>query len=215
MMERPYELLYTGASGLEKALVDVDGYRLSAIPAQLIVENIDPWKVQTRNLPHLAWSLGVTLWEASWSEDWKRQWLAWQGDFMSSVGTLKAIKMALAPNAYQVVDVVRPPAGFYASPDLTADEMDAWIRLMPQIRIKLERKTGIAAIDEWFCDYSWADESAVGLDDSAVLYGRVAVLRKADGSETPLEIVTETVRTLRNPAGRRSCILCRWRFRRR
>lgn len=206
-------ILYTAASGLERAIADVEVARMMSLPARLITENLDPWKVQSgTNLIYLAYGMGVTLWEDSWNEHTKREWLANQWLFKSKLGTSTAYEMALAPSGYDIIDSVIPPEGFFVSPDLTVEETNAWLRQMPQIRIKFQEKTGIEGLDEMFFspdgakdmrpgpDCSFFDDAALSFDYGRALYGRMAVLRTAEGKETPLEIwdrvdTTRTVET--------------------
>jgi tail protein P2 I len=49
------------ASGLERAMFDVDGERLMRIPAELIKVQWNPWQISERNLPYLAWAMGMNL----------------------------------------------------------------------------------------------------------------------------------------------------------
>ena len=180
--------LYHAASPLERAMADVEVARMMGLPARLITENLDPWKVQSGdNLIFLAYSLGATLWEDNWSELTKRAWLAEQWKFKSLVGTLSAIEMALVQSGYDVTNIITPPGGFFISPDLTTEETNAWLRKMPQIRIKFASKTEIEGLDELFADDGYIGD-ALTIDNGRALYGRVAVIRNADGTETPLEI---------------------------
>ena len=48
-------LLYRTSTGLEKALTDVDGYRITDTAAELIQAIWDPWACPLRLLPYLAW----------------------------------------------------------------------------------------------------------------------------------------------------------------
>jgi phage tail P2-like protein len=231
------KLLYTASGPLERALADVDVARMMAIPARLITENLDPWKVESKNLVFLAYGMGVTLWEPAWSESTRREWVAEQWSFKQAIGSLPAFRMALAASGYEIADYVTPPGGFFVSPDLTVDETNAWIRQMPQIRIKFANKTGVEGADEMFAEPDGAvavldgvfvagppsgvllhagaspstnivlnqfstssvsttpgrndsfwDDAEIGLDDGRALYGNIAVLRKADGTELPLEM---------------------------
>jgi P2-related tail formation protein len=42
-------------------MFDVDGERLMRIPAELIKVQWNPWQISERNLPYLAWAMGVNL----------------------------------------------------------------------------------------------------------------------------------------------------------
>lgn len=221
-IEHPGALtLYAAASGLEKALADVDAERLVGIYAEAIIDVWNPWAISLVNLPFLAWAMGVGLWEEGWSEATKREWVARQWEFKALRGTENGIAMALdfvgrgfTTNSYKLLQAVTPPQGFYASPSLTKEQWDAWIRLMPQLRVKFASYVGDAD-DEFFAEHKEHDLIEgqtgvggdgfcnchfVGHDDGWELYGRKAVIRYADGSETDLKIVEWIDTTVSKPA---------------
>lgn len=186
------EVLYNAAEGLEKALAEVDGEFIMGMQVELIIDNWNPYKVQAgRNLAVLGWSHGVTLWEDIWSVSQQREWTARQFEFKSLRGTEAAMALALGISGYELKEVVTQPQGIYATPDLTKESWDEWIRLMPQIRIQYALKQGVAG-DEHYSDYGFADFSFVGEDDGEILYGRKAVLRYK-GVDSPLELIKRTV----------------------
>lgn len=187
MIEKPgTSVLYREATALERSMADTDAERLLSVRAELIVENWDPFKVQWRNINHLAFNLGVTLWEDDWSEADKRRWLDMQWAFKAKVGTPAATDIALGMSGFRVQHAVEPPQGFYATPSMTPEEWDAWIRLMPQVRIKLEKRHGTSPGDLWFAGDGCVGLSAPGPDYGPVLYGRQAIVRYADGTEQDL-----------------------------
>lgn len=193
MIEYPgAAVLYREASALEKALTDTDAERLLSTRAELLTENWDPFLVQTRNLHFLAFAMGVTLWESDvWTLSQKREWIAQQWQFKAYNGTEAAIHMALAINGFELLQKRVPPQGFYASPDMDKETFDAWIRHMPQIRIKLAKRTGLSPGDVWYSDDGCVGLSAPWTDVGPSLYGRQAVIRYADGSEVDLRLTTE------------------------
>jgi hypothetical protein len=104
--------------------------------------------------------------------------------------------MALEPSRYRVTGMVRPPQGFYASPELTKEEWDSWIRQMPEIRIYFAPREGRRGLDEFFAEpeddgvfpvanVGFSDQDAVSADDGWALRGRIAVLRQF-GIDTPM-----------------------------
>ena len=193
MIEHPgAAILYREASGLEKALADVEAERLLATRAELITENWDPELVQTRNLHFLAFAMGVTLWESDvWTLTQKREWIARQWEFKAYNGTEQALHMALDINGFTLLQKRVPPQGFYASPNMRKETFDAWIRHMPQIRIKFAKRTGVSLGDVWYSDDGCVGLSAPWTDVGPSLYGRTAVIRYADGTEVDLRISTE------------------------
>lgn len=179
------KVLYRSASGAERALADVEGERLMSINAELIIENWDPYLTKPEHLRHLAYGYGVRLWEDSWSIDTKRNWVANHFNFLSQIGTLAAFDTALAPSGFNLVQEVVPPQGFYLSPNMTKEEWDGWIRLMPQIRIKFAKRVGNGG-GELFIGEGCIGDGCVGPDLGRAIYGREAVIRYADGREQDL-----------------------------
>lgn len=202
-------VFYPAATGFERALIDVDAERLIRIQAEVIRAQWNPWQIAKSNIPFLAWATGVNIWEGDyWSESTQRDWIAKQWLFKSLRGTPEAMRMALAQSGYTITDLIRPPQGIYASPDLTKAEWDAWIREMPEIRIYFAHREGTRGVDEWFAeDDPWAttgvdpaqtgfaDQDFVALDDGWALYGREAILRQR-GVDTPLNVVQYTPGTV-------------------
>ncbi len=135
------ELLYRQAAGLEKAMADVGAYRLTQTYAELIVDQWDPWRISSTNLPYLAWAQGVNLWEDSWSEQFKRAWVAkqWQMKFErgSAIGLKDFVNTVNAsPGMHaRVTNLVVPPASFFPGPRLTEEERKAYVARFPQLRL--------------------------------------------------------------------------------
>jgi phage tail P2-like protein len=210
------QTLYRAATGFEKALADVDAERIMNIHAELVTAQWDPYAISYQNLPYLAWAMGVNLWEDIWAEGSKRDWVARQWQFKAVRGAPTAYRMALGMSGYELTDMVRPPQGTYAAPDLTKEEQDAWIRQMPEIRIYWAHREGTRGVDEIFADYEsavsvgpaphqlgdpgdfndtievantgFADQDAVSINDGWVLRGRYAIIRHR-GVDTPLNVV--------------------------
>jgi phage tail P2-like protein len=182
------ELLYRAATGLEQSMADVDAERVTRIDAELIIDNWDPYKVATSNLGYLAYAMGVTLWEDDyWTEGTKRTWVANQWTFKSLRGTIAGVRMVLQVSGYQLVAYVAPPQGFYASADLEPAVFNAWLRLMPELRLFYAHRESTRGLDEFFCDWGCADQDAVSIDDGFALRGRYAVLRHL-GVDTPVQM---------------------------
>ena len=192
------KLLYRAATGLEKAMADVDGERLIGTYAEIIIDQWDPYRISYNNLPYLGYAMGVLLWEDGWSESTQREWTARQFEFKALRGTQAGIEMALqysgrdfvGPQGYVVQQAIRPPQGFFASPGLTKEEYDFWIHLMPELRITFSEGVGWDGEDVLFSDDGGAGWF-VGLDDGEALHGRKAFLR-VKGVDQPLQIYTFT-----------------------
>jgi hypothetical protein len=190
------KLLYRAASGLEKAMADVDGERLIGTYAEIIIDQWDPYKISYNNLPYLAYAQGALLWEEGWSESTQREWTARQFEYKALRGTLDGIEMALDfsgrdfTGGYDVVQALRPPQSFYASPSLSKENYDFWIHMMPELRITFYEGVGWDGVDVLYSDHGGVNDF-VGLDDGPALHGRKAFLR-IKGKDIPLQIYTFT-----------------------
>jgi phage tail P2-like protein len=210
VIERPgAQTLYHAATGFEKALADVDAERIINIHAELIIAQWDPYAISYQNLPYLAWAMGSELWEDIWSEGIKRDWVARQWTYKSIRGTPAGIKRALEPSGYHVTDMCRPPQGFYLSPEMTKEELDAWYHLMPELRVTYADRQGTRGEDEFFLDAApvvpddpdlpgeiaaqvgFLDQDAIMLNDGWELYGRLAIIR-SHGVDTPIHTIEFT-----------------------
>lgn len=207
VIERPgSKVLYPAATGLEKAMADVDSERVIRIPDWKIQDMWDAYEIDLENLPILAWGMQARMWEDGWTESTKREWTAEQWKFQALRGTRAGIEMALKfmgrdfTGGYDLLEVLTAPQGFYASPDLTKDEMDAWIRQMPQIRIKLAHGYGVADGEFYVGNVTNATEgfsefNHAARDDGWQLYGRRAVLRRPGQQDQDLGMVEWETRT--------------------
>jgi phage tail P2-like protein len=146
------KLLYRSATGLEKALADVDGGRITSIPAELIKDIWDPYACPMKFLPYLAWAFGVEYWNDEWSETTKRAWVANQLLFKSYRGTAAALKMAVdyagrdvSRWGYEVVKITTQPQKIFSGPSLTREQREAWLSQLPQVRVFLTQEEGVAS----------------------------------------------------------------------
>jgi phage tail P2-like protein len=190
------KLLYRSASGLEKAMADVDGERLIGTYAEIIKDQWDPYKISFNNLPHLAYAMGALLWEDGWSESTQREWTARQFEYKSLRGTQAGIEMALDftgrdfTGGYEVTQALRPPQAFFASPSMSKEAFDFWIHLLPEVRITFYEGIGWDGVDVLYVGQGGVNDF-VGLDDGEALHGRKAFLR-IRGKDIPLQIYTFT-----------------------
>ena len=129
------ELIYRSASGLEKALADVEGYRITSTYAELVRDQWDPYAISYRNLPYLAWAVGVNLWEEDWTEEFKRYWVANQWTYKSQRGSLLGISNFVAAVGGEVQHAIVPPALFYPEPHYSDEERASYVARFPQIRL--------------------------------------------------------------------------------
>lgn len=190
------QFLHPAASGFEIALGATEFERLLNINAELIIENWDPYLVQEKHINHLAYGFGVRLWEDYWTTDTKRRWIANQLTFQSLVGTLSAHDMALEPSGYNIVYEITPPQGFFVSPDISPEAYNAWLRLMPELRIYYSSDIGTSPTGDLFLGdetepydprlSGFVDVDFIPPDDGPILVGRKAILR-IRGEDIPLK----------------------------
>lgn len=182
MIEHACLILYRSATGLEKALVDVGGGRLILLPAERVRDMWDAWAISAENLPVLAWAMQAQLWDDDWADHTKREWVAAQWEYQALRGTEAGVALALKimgrdfTGGYDLRDLLVAPQGFFAAPDIPREEWDEWIRQMPELRIQLARKTGLADGEFYVLD-GFAGDNHAGRDDGPLLYGRRVILR--------------------------------------
>ena len=191
MLPTPAEhLLPPNAKPPEKTLAALTG-RVTAIPTPIEAMH-RPSESPKRFLPWLAWGWSIDIWDDAWSEEKKRRVIDRSFDLHRFKGTARGIRDHVDLTGAKVVQFVRPPQGAYAGRDLTKEEMDAWLRSMPQIRVYLAREVGEAGASA-FEGEAFVDDGFAMIDEGRALLGRAARLWDR-GVETPLvlhEITTE------------------------
>ncbi|CAM5398880.1 hypothetical protein AFEL58S_02003 [Afipia felis] len=183
-------LLPPNAKPSEKTVAALTG-RITAIPTPIEAMH-RPAETPKRFLPWLGWEWSIDIWDDAWSDEKKRRVIASSFDLHRLKGTPKGIRDHVALTGAQVIQFVRPPQGAFAGRDLTKEEMDAWLRSMPQIRVYLARETGKAGAGAFEGDAFFDDGFAI-IDEGRALLGRAARLWDR-GVEKPLglyEITTE------------------------
>lgn len=166
-------LLPPSATPAERTLGALSG-RITAVPTP-IAEMHRPNVAPERFLPWLAWEWSIDLWQDEWSDAKKRRVLARSFDLHRLKGTAQGLREHVALTDASVVQIVRPPQGAFAGRDLTKDEMDDWLRTMPQIRIYMAREVGHAGGGA-FADQDFVGEAAAVADEGRALIGRAARL---------------------------------------
>lgn len=196
MLDRVYydcpgaQTLYQSSTGLEKALADSEAERLIRIYAEAIVDVWDPYRISLRNLPYLAWAMGVNMWQDEWRELTKRTWVARQWTFKSLRGTADGTRMAVdyigrdvSPWGYHCTKFTVPPQKVYSGPTMTREEREAWLELMPQVRIWRVYERGIAPYGKAFYG---------GRGGPARQRNHRFQLGSANSGDTPLACITPT-----------------------
>lgn len=129
------ELLYRAAAGLEKAEGDVDGQRMTAVYAELVRDQWNPYAISARNLPFLAWAMGVNLWENDWDDTFRRWWVANQWTLKEQRGSLLGTVNFVRAVGGRVVSAIVPPAKFFPGKKTTDAEKAAYVARFPQLRL--------------------------------------------------------------------------------
>jgi Phage tail protein (Tail_P2_I) len=109
--------------------------RLLSLDTERLRRLWDPYRCHIDDLPYLAWSFSVDIWDTDWTEARKRKVVA---DAISH-HRLKGTKAGMA--AYlDLVDcnlnnLIVPSARGYRIPALTNDEFKSWLEKLPQLRM--------------------------------------------------------------------------------
>lgn len=185
---RSEHLLPPNATPAEQSVATITR-RVDDIPAPIDVMH-RPAETPAAFLPWLAWEWSLDIWNAGWSDERKRSVVAKSFDLHRLKGTAAGLRAHVDLVDAKVKQIVRPPQGVFASRTLTKEEMDAWLRTMPQIRVYLAREQGSGAGSSFAGD-DFVDDAFAGFDAGRALYGRAARLWD-NGVETHLKIVDLT-----------------------
>lgn len=186
-MPDPVSLLPPDATPWEEA-VELTSAARRPLPSDLIATVDDPFTCPAHLLPQLAYQFSVDIWETDWPEDKKRSVIAQAIELAQLKGTEEGIRRHVALVDARVLQVVAPPQGLYLAPPPEKSEEDAYIRLLPELRVYLGSTPGRAGPAELFLDRDFLDDGHLTFDIGPALYGRRAVLHR-DGVETPLRVV--------------------------
>lgn len=181
-MTDPVSLLPPNRTLWESALSLTSAAR-RPLNARVIRDALDPWTCPEHLLPWLAWAWSIDLWSDEWTTQRKRRVIARAVRLHRLKGTERGMAEHVALVDGEVRQVVTPPQRFFASRTLTKDEMDAWLRSMPQIRVYLAKEIGSAtglSFVGGFVGHSFAR-----FDAGRALLGRAARLWDR-GAERPL-----------------------------
>lgn len=152
-------------------------------------------------LPYLAWALSVDIWDPSWNLLKKRSVVASAFCDHRIKGTRAGLERYLGYVDATLIQCLTPPQGIYLAPALDKDEQDAWLALMPQLRIYQRSKPGSDAngvLTFIGLDPIGSNGNGIGLDAAETLYGKFPVLYDR-GTVTPLK-VAEIVRSTQTRA---------------
>lgn len=181
-------ILPSNSTAWERAVEQVSAERWVDLDVDVIRGARDPWTCPEHLLPQLAYQRSVDVWNENWPEWKKRSAIAAAPEDHRLKGTEAGVRRYVTHADAELLQVVTPPEGFFAAPDLTKEELDAHVARHPKVRITLSRGYGTSPFDSgFFPDDSFVGEDAIGFDDGPALYGRRAYLLK-DGEQTPLQL---------------------------
>jgi len=184
MFDAP-SLLPPNATPFETAL------SVAAHPNQVTQDGIDvirqqwnPATIPAKFLPWLAWALDVPIWDSKWPDEKKRRVIADSFNMHRLRGTLPGFQAILKWLDSKVIHTVTPPAAFFASPSLTLEERNAFLRKYPEVRWYRFRNRGKRKSAS-FLGYCFAGAMYPHKTDAIERIGERAFLLK-DGKETPI-----------------------------
>lgn len=181
------------STAFERAEEQVSGERWDKLNVDVIRRARDPWTCPAHLLNFLAFERSVDIWDENWPE-WKKRSVIASAPADHAIKTTEAgIRRYVEIADASVLQIVTPPEGFFAAPDLTREEMDAHIAKHPKLRITLARGTGESR-DDIFADDAFSDDAFVGIDDGPALYGRRAYLIQ-NGVTTRLQLTRLVIET--------------------
>lgn len=104
----------------------------------------DPYRVDARFLPWLAFAAAVDIWDESWPEEKRRSVIAQQFRLHRLKGTLGGARAFLDLVGVSIDEAFTPPMKIYSGPSLTREEREAWLRNLPQVRVWRRNERGNA-----------------------------------------------------------------------
>ena len=183
-------LLPPNSSAHERAVEQTLAARFAALDPAAIKLAKDPWTCPEEFLDFLAFEYSVDLWDDEWPVWKKRSVIASALADHSLKGTEAGARRYLEIADAELVQVITPPQGFYASPDLSKAEWDALIAKHPKVRISLSSSLGsYEAPGGVFADNTFVNHACLTLDEGRALHGRKAWLVRGEERE-PLQLVT-------------------------
>jgi phage tail-like protein len=104
----------------------------------------DPWKCPMALLPWLAWALSVDIWDDRWPEPKKRHVVATALPRLQRKGTPAGLREYVDIAGGRVAKVITPPSKMFLMPNMTAEEYERFLAMMPQLRVFPFRHRGMA-----------------------------------------------------------------------
>jgi len=178
-------ILPNNSTAFEKSLEQAANF--SNLSISELANLVNPWKIDARYLPWLAYRFCVEIWQDDWSEEKKRVVIARALELQRIKGTERGLREYVKLVDAKVKQIIVPPQRFWISKGLNAAEIDAWHETMPQIRIYYVNRR-MSAKGFSFLNHSFLGASFTCPKIGRSLYGRHAVLWD-HGIQTPLEMV--------------------------
>jgi hypothetical protein len=193
MAERLMEhVLAPNATVFERTLASqVD--RLLGLDTDRLRRLWDPYLCHIDDLPYLAWSFSVDIWDPDWPEMKKRRVVANAVAHHRIKGTKAGMATYLDLVDASLKKLVVPPARGYRIPAMTNDEFQSWLSQLTQIRLyPYLIRTDAGPRDFRMPAYCFRNDNFREPSIGPNIYGRRAMVYK-QGAEVPvrLEAMTE------------------------
>ena len=153
----------------------------------------DPYRCHIDDLPYLAWSLSVDIWDTEWPEAKKRKVVADAVSHHRIKGTKAGMATYLDLVDCALDKLIVPPARGYRIPAMTNDEFMSWLVKLPQLRIyPYVIRDPAGARDFRMAAYCFRNNNFREKSIGPNIYGRKASVYR-DGAEAfvKLEAMTE------------------------
>lgn len=185
-------LLPPNTTRFERVVEQVSGERWDALDVDVIRRAKDPLTCPEHLLNFLAFERSVDVWDEAWPVEKKRQVIADAPEDHRRKGTEDGLDRYVRHAGGELLAVVAPPQGLYAVEGWTEAERAAYLAQLDQVRIHrfypvdLE-PDGLLAGDGFYGEDFYNTEPAWHG------YRKHAVYRRADGSETDLDVLRQQV----------------------
>ena len=134
------DLLPPNATKFEQGLADSQA-RIQAIPTP-VDQTVKPLEVPEAFLPFVGWGRSVDVWSREWPAARQRAVSESAPRLHRIKGTADAIRSYVVYAGGLVKDIERPPAKVFSGPSPSPEEREAWLRLLPQVRVwRIQERT--------------------------------------------------------------------------
>jgi hypothetical protein len=104
----------------------------------------NPEKCPEEFLPYLAWSFSVDIWNEAWPTEKKRDVIANSVSDHKIKGTEALHHRYIDYAGSKLISAITPPQAFFAGADDDGPEQQAWLKSLPELRIRTLTESGIA-----------------------------------------------------------------------